>query len=318
MGSTQTFGVDVKQAKMFRIDPENIKVNWECNGRMFPHNEDSLHDLAHSIARNGQRQPVQVRPVKDDETELKVPELVLGFGRYYAVEMINSGNYPELREIAGLKDGERMMLLARSETISDEQALLHNIAENSSRNATSVVDDAYNHKRLRESCNWSDDDIAEYYGVKPAWVNRLKNLLLLDNDTLRLLHEGYINVMDAISTKDFNTDERHKIIDNAKKENGKIDKKTFKDQVRQGRAKKGRRSSRTMSELREMLSNLQENDDAVVSRFATDMMRVVRGEIGEQGLLQAIKRTRDQEAYAESSDGLDLDDIMDESKEEED
>jgi hypothetical protein len=72
-----------------------------------------------------------------------------------------------------------------------------------------------------------------------------------------------------------------------------------------------------MSELRKMLSNLQENDDAVVSRFATDMMRVVRGEIGEQGLLQAIKRTRDQKAYATSNDELDLDDVMDENKEEE-
>jgi ParB/RepB/Spo0J family partition protein len=173
-----------KRSEMWKVDPATLKIDKTMRGRHFAPTKDKVKELAYSIYHEGQLQPSEVRKVAGGEWQL-----TSGYTRAEAVQLIRDGFSLHGEEISD----PGFLLSVCITQCTDEDAFLHAIAENTVRNATTPVDDAFNQEILRTRYGMSNKDIAKRYGCDAAAVSRNAKLLTLPAATLRKLHEGQLS-----------------------------------------------------------------------------------------------------------------------------
>lgn len=172
----------VGRADMLKFEPGKIAdIRQGVNLRHGVEPESGTERLARDIAANGQMSPVIVR--KDSA---KAFHLVAGFRRVRAVLKINAD--PEAYGLPG-----PIPLLARLMVLTEDEALVRNLAENEERLDLGPLDLAFAARHLSTVMQWDQARIAEAMKCSPSRVSGLIKLLSLPKDVLRRLASGGIN-----------------------------------------------------------------------------------------------------------------------------
>jgi ParB-like chromosome segregation protein Spo0J len=212
--------------------------------------------------------------------------VVSGFTRTRAVQLINTD--PELRTRAGLKDGEVYPLLAIVANINEEESLIANIVENSQRNATSPIDDAHNHERLR-TLGWKDHKIAELYQRSLSSILWLQRLLTLERKYQEMVHRGEMSVTAAVDLLDLPPEQRATAM--ATVEPG-ANKREITQRVRDAKREGGVVTKRSIGEVRKFLAGATgdevQYDNPHTRSVLGAFYRYVQGETNEDVLLDEL------------------------------
>ena len=265
-------GEDVKRGDSFRVWPANIKVNPDNRGRVKPRTREEIRELADSILEHGQRTPVEFRRLADNTLEL-----VYGYTRYEAVVMINTEIRPD----------EPLQLRGEVIRCNEKEAFLHNIVENQHRNATSPIDDAVNQRRLREDHGMKNAEIARLYRCSPNKPGQLEKLLLLDDEQQEKVHNGELSIRAALDLLEVGPAELAEVTD----VNGDIDQEALDEKKREARAARGQNTTRTIKQIRTFFTTERdETKSPHVQRFCKDFLKFLNGQVGDQGLRNALGR----------------------------
>lgn len=223
-------GADARRTDLFMVDPYQIIVKEDLRGRLKPPTQEQIIDMAESLAKHGQQQPVQVRKVHDKQVQL-----VLGFTRCAAARLIREGFdfvNPATGETERIHFPEFKLKVVVAD-VNEEQALLHNIIENAHRKDTSPIDDAYNHNKLRDKMGKTDAEITRIYRYKDSnRVGRCRKLLGLPNDVQEMVHDGRMAVSAALALLELPEEEMKTAIAAAVQDNGKVSGAAINDIVR--------------------------------------------------------------------------------------
>lgn len=179
------------------LSPGKIVLTDKFRGRHKPVKDDEVIVLADTIRREGQQQPLQVRQVKGTDTY----EAIFGNTRQRAGSLIQTG----YKDGSGkdIKADPNFVLRCEVVDITDENAFIGNVVENVHRNATTMVDNYFNQKTLREGQSMSDAAIARLYGHNQAMITRTKKLSAFDTPELQYVldavHEGSCTFTAAVT-----------------------------------------------------------------------------------------------------------------------
>lgn len=266
---------EVKRQDMFLIDPAHIVVDHSLNGRKNQHDEKSIAELAESIAKFGQKQPVTVRRIEGNKVQLS-----FGYRRYEAVALYNS-QHPD----APLK------LKAIVTDANDKDSFIGNVVENIDRKTTNAVDDAHNQRRLREEYGYTEAEIASLYHVSQAWVCQVRKLLTLSDELQTKVIEGNLPVAAAMELAGLTVDEQATAVAAAITPTGEISAAEVKKVVREKKAAKGEKCGRSLREVRKFYEelNLPGVDDKI-REFAKSGLAFLNGTKTEQQMENAIKK----------------------------
>lgn len=206
--STLNVGEGAASAQSLLIDPREVVVDLTQRGRKFPPTQDEIVNLAEKILSEGQLEEVLFNKLPD-----KRVKLVFGFTRWEAAMWIVN-NHPD----------RNFRLRGRVVTCSPEEAIRYNISENHDRKQTSVIDDAYNQRRLRDELGKTNEEIAAQYKCTPSWVIQIANLLMYPEEIQRKIHDNMFGVSSALKLihPDVSEEERNEIILKATDGKGKI------------------------------------------------------------------------------------------------
>lgn len=167
------------------LDPSRVEILPDMSGRSQPIPESELAELAESMRRQGQLQPIQVREKEDAPGYYTA---VFGISRKRAADMVRNGY--TLGEKAVEADPS-FLIRCDVVAIDDETAFVRNVTENAARKQCTPIDNARNQQRLRDEFGMSDAAITRLYGYSSqASVSRLKKLLLLPDDIQQSIHRG--------------------------------------------------------------------------------------------------------------------------------
>ncbi len=225
-----TLNVVHSRNSVYSVSPYDIEVREDLRGRFTPPTEEQIIELASSIVKEGQLQPVQCR---------KTPGggllLTLGFTRLAAIRLIRDGFTIPDEDNEG---GERVVhfpdfkISTTIVTGTDTESFIANVVENQMRNQTSPIDDAHNQRRMRRDFGMSDKEIAEKYRCSTAKVQRTARLVELSRDHQLMVHAGTLTVNAAIDLLDMPEPERPAVVKTATKDNGRVDSTVVRQQVR--------------------------------------------------------------------------------------
>lgn len=269
---------------LFLVDPEHVIVLESLNGRAYPHEDEAVSLLVESFHLHGQKQPVICR--RDEENRLI---LVLGYRRH-AAALEHNRLHPETP----------MRLACRVQDMNEGEALIANIVENQERKSVTAIDHAHNHRRLRESLGWTDQQIADLYHFNPGYVGKLRNLLRLGQDVQYQIHTGTLSVEAGLALADVPQEAREVIVrepdpaPEAKPEaaNGKPKKQPSKSQqviakVREVKVEKGKAQARSLSEVRQFFADFRTEDDGV-ERLCDLLVAFIKGSISDKLMTKRI------------------------------
>lgn len=169
-------GEHVRRSDTFFVDPREIIVNWDRNGRHDTFTPESIARLALDMFENGQLQPVACRSIDG-----KRLELVYGYNRLRAA-LENVKTHPEFRLETKVFDG-----------INDKDAFIMNLRENMIRNEVSSLDNAYNVRRLMNNYGFEAKDVAALYKRSPMWVSEMLRLLTLPETVKDAIQGGELS-----------------------------------------------------------------------------------------------------------------------------
>jgi hypothetical protein len=219
---------------LWMVDPRDVFISEENRGRKYAPEPEEIIKLAMSMHDEGQRLPCEARRRSD-----KRLELVSGFTRACAARLIihrdEEGNETGFIGNDGTHryDPEFRLKVLVSDCNS-QQALIRNIVENSHRSECSIVDDAYNHAKLRDKYGYSDEQIATLYGIKPAKVRQLAEILTLSDEQQRLIHKGSLSLSAALDLAKLPEAEQQQAVAAATKaETGRVNGAVIRAQVRE-------------------------------------------------------------------------------------
>lgn len=217
---------EVKRGDFFFVDPFQIMADEKFRGRWKPPTEEAIIEMAESLLNHGQQQPIQCRKIKP-ENKLQV---CFGFTRTAAGRLIKTG----FTDSEGnFRQDENFTLKVTTTTANDDDAFINNIIENAMRNETSPIDDAYNHKRLREQLGKTNAEIAKLYRCDVAKVSRYEDLLLLEARFQELVHNKILSVSGGLDLLNVPSDQRDAVVAKAMNvETGKINGAQIMSQVR--------------------------------------------------------------------------------------
>jgi len=276
---------------MLRLDPRDIVFDLADNTRHFGHSSEHIRILAESLIVNGQQQPVTIR--RDGNNK---PVLVSGYGRLQAALLINKDS--DLRSLAQMEGQDIFRVNCLLVSANSEEAFLRSIVENKDRNPTTPIDDAHNIRRMIDQFGWDWDRVAEVFKAKfdKAWAQRLYNkILTLSDDIQRRVHEGKLSINIAMNLADMPESERAEAVQAAEEPDGHVDPGAVREAVRNSKQSRGRGLGRNVKEIRKVFEGIKDSEqhDDTDKRFAADMLRFIKGEIGEVGLYNAIRRLRE-------------------------
>lgn len=156
-------GENTSELPISEIEPDRAqpRQTWD---------DESLEELAASIAQHGVLQPILVRPTPDGRYQI-----VAGERRWRASRLAGKTTVP---------------VIIRS--LSDLEAMTFALIENLQREDLNPVDEAQGYKRLMEVTGLTQEQVAKQVGrSRPAVANALR-LLGLPAEALDLLKEGKI------------------------------------------------------------------------------------------------------------------------------
>ena len=202
---------DVKRGDLLRVWPEDLVVNPAKRGRCFPPTQEDVESLAAKIAAMGQLQAVPVTVTFD-----KRLELAAGFTRWESITWLNSQPGAEKRRI------ECKVIDA-----NEEEAFMANLSENRDRNATSVIDDAHNIRRMSEQFHKTDEEIMAFYGtpkkpMSPSWLEGMRSLVRLPKADQRRIHDGEISKSQGLQLAAMDPAKREQTLEIAQADGGKL------------------------------------------------------------------------------------------------
>jgi len=309
-------GIDVKRSDRFHLKPEDIIICPELRGRHTPPTNEQVAQLAISMHKNSQIEPVLCRRTHDNRVKL-----VAGFTRHEAAKMLRQGFEYDDKSYC---DPEFRLSVVLSDC-NDEEAFLRNLAENNDRCPTSAIDDAHNQRRLRETYGKNDVEIAEIYGVSSVKVGQYRKLLELSNDEQALVHKGLLAVSAALTLLNVSSEERAQIVADATKENGKVDGSAIRVAVREvltgpeteeteevedtntsevvedatGEVPpappdppRGKNLGRSVRDIRKWGESLKDNEELsdAVRHFGGVLLQYLAGRKGEKALMTALSK----------------------------
>ncbi len=161
---------DLEPDRLREIDVDRLIPNADQPRQSF--DDDSLAELASSIAAHGVVQPLVVRPLQDG-----VFQIVAGERRWRAAQK------------AGLT---RVPAVVRE--TREHQSLELALVENLQRENLNPVDEAHAYDRLGSEFHLTQDQIAERVGKSRASVANMLRLLKLPGEVLEWLREGRLSV----------------------------------------------------------------------------------------------------------------------------
>lgn len=228
--------VGATRKDMFAFPPESIgSIHLGTNLR---YNLGDLTDLAKSIARDGQIQPVVVR--RDSQ---KNPVLVLGFRRFAAIQLIN-----EDPAKYGLT-GRQMSLLARFESVTEEEALRLNVQENTQRTDLSPMDLAVAARELGRR-GMGRSEVAELMNRTTANISQLLGLFDLPQEVIDKVHTGEIGMSAATALRGLDTQTITEVVESG-------DTTTeIATAARAAKRSSGQKQGRSLKEVRQFLEGL--------------------------------------------------------------
>jgi hypothetical protein len=155
------------------------------------------------------------------------------------------------------------------------------------------MDDAYNQRRLREECGWTDTKIAEFYKVSPPYVGTLKKLLLLPTDIQLKVHRKEISVQAAIALTDLTPEEQKAVIaPEVPATPGAVPipvtSATVIKRTREKKIEKGKKQARTLKELKDFLEGLSSEDPALKA-FSETFLKFVQGAYTDATMQKKLK-----------------------------
>lgn len=176
---------ELRVLRVVDVNPLELVVNPEIQGRYRDVGEDDVLKLADSMRTQGQLSPIQVRDIGDGRYEV-----VFGVTRTKAGIAIRQG-YPASDLVKGdIPANPEFTLRAEVVDISDDEARLRNFHENANRTDLSPMDQCnYVHTLLADG--YTGVQIAQMFGFKDsASVTRLKALRDLIDIFKDKLHKG--------------------------------------------------------------------------------------------------------------------------------
>ena len=296
----------IKRTDLYRVDPESIVVREEARGRRFRPTEDDIKRRAVSMFVHTQLQPINGRRMSDGSNRV---ETVAGFTRVNAGRLLRKGFTYE-----GKKYHDPDFLIEiRLVKADDLAALLMNITENTERNATSPIDDAFNQDRLRTEHGFTGKQIAEAYNYNNQnKVGRLKKLLQLTEDEQLLVHTGKLSVAAALEILEMSDEQRAAAVEKAM-QGMKVSAAELQDTQRDAimadneetianggtvEETDTKAKPRSVANLRKFLAGIVENEEQeVVVRFAKDMQKYLAGKTSDKAMMNALYRVLDGERY---------------------
>lgn len=197
------------RSDVFKIAADKIVVDFNCNySRFAPPNEEELEELAKSIQDHGQWQPVVVTRING------TAHLRAGFRRVLAIQHLNKRLVAENKEAFPVK-----CILCDGNT---EDGFLINLEENLRRKSLSPMDIANVIQHLVNGYGKEAKEIAETFGTpnKPksiTWVSQHRQLLTLDNDVQKRIHDGEIPLATALLLASIEPQHRKEVLEKAEK-----------------------------------------------------------------------------------------------------
>lgn len=199
--------------KTIRIDPRTLVLDNIFRGRWAPDggtptDPGYLRELAMSMILQGQQQPIIIRQVSGRGDDRQYAP-VFGFNRTEAAVLIMEDEaLRALAEEHGRINKNGVFLLdAVVRTMNKEEAIIHNIAENKIRKATSPIDDAHNLVKLRDM-GWTNNDAARVLGMLPQNASVLIPLVQLEDRFQLKVHTGELTVKSALNLLSLPEEER--------------------------------------------------------------------------------------------------------------
>ena len=160
---------DSNQEKIIYIPLGQIKQNPDQPRKHF--NEESLSELAQSIAKTGVISPIIVK-LKEDGYEI-----IAGERRFRAAQLSNIETIPAIIKNV-------------SEITGFEIAIIENIQ----RENLNVVEEAKAYRDLTNKYSYSQSDVASIIGKSRSYVTNILRLLTLPQSVLVLLEKGKITM----------------------------------------------------------------------------------------------------------------------------
>jgi ParB/RepB/Spo0J family partition protein len=178
----------------FMVDPSTIKKGRQS--RYFDHSEKDVLAKVESYKENGQLTPITCRQLAD-----KSLEVYDGFCRLEAALKYNELNPKSPMKLKVIVTGDNA-----------KNAFIKGLLNNHERKSTSVVDDAFAFKTLREEHGYKDKDIAEMFNTNPTKVSLCKKLTTLRDHILQMVHRKELAFDTAIALADFNDAQQDEIL----------------------------------------------------------------------------------------------------------
>jgi ParB/RepB/Spo0J family partition protein len=176
------------------VDPSTIKKGKQS--RYFDHSDKSIMERVESFKENGQLVPITCRQLAD-----KSLEVYDGFCRLEAALKYNELNPKSPMKLKVIVTGDNA-----------KNAFIKGLLNNHERKSTSVVDDAFAFKTLREEHGYKDKDIAEMFNTNPTKVSLCKKLTTLRDHILQMVHRKELAFDTAIALADFNDAQQDEIL----------------------------------------------------------------------------------------------------------
>lgn len=280
----------VTRQDMFLIDPDNVIVDLKKRRRIILPTEKDVQSLAKSILDEGQLQPSKARRLPN-----KTVELLFGFTRWQAVKWINDNGVSLDNEKKLVVSGEprseesRLKLKVTLTECNDEEAFRQNIVENRVRKSTTAVDDAHNHRSLREELGYTDAQIADLYECSVAWVGQVRKLLSLPAEVQKKIGTE-MSTTAALQLCDLSPAEQQQVLSIAQQTGTSVKVAEVKKAKRASATATGD-ASRSVKELKNFWEGLTgPAEDEAVRNFARSALHHIAGKISDKAMENAIHR----------------------------
>jgi ParB family chromosome partitioning protein len=158
---------EVKQVTQLLLDPARVRI-WPGNARhQASLTEESCRDLIDSIiAEGGQKVPVVVRRVTDDEAYDY--ELIAGTRRHWSISWLRANSYPDTQ------------LLAQVQNLDNESAFRLADLENRARRDVSDFERARNYREaLKSYYGDRQNRMAERLNLSKGWLSKMLTVAAL-------------------------------------------------------------------------------------------------------------------------------------------
>lgn len=163
-----TVDENAEQGDIKYISIGNIIPNKDQPRKKFK--EEQLKELASSIEKNGVLQPILVRPVKNQSNMF---EIIAGERRWRAA------NFAGITEIpAIIKD------------LSDKETFEIGLIENLQRENLSPIEEATGYKKLMNTFDYTQEDIAKIINKSRSYIANVLRLLSLPEEVQDMVNNG--------------------------------------------------------------------------------------------------------------------------------